>query len=152
MSLASLFHYLMLNMFRMLIHPSSGACDSIWCVISWIVLLWFDACWCYVVVWLVWCGVLSGCRLKHCIIVYVPRKLQRGYNVNRRSSLWECDKEKVSRRFLFLRLYSMVLNYKYRFNLKNPFFWCRTQRPVPQERELQPSLSGNLNTSIIFNL
>ena len=24
---ALLFHYLMLNMFRMLIHPSSGACD-----------------------------------------------------------------------------------------------------------------------------
>ena len=27
MSLALLFHYLMLNMFWMLIHPSSGACD-----------------------------------------------------------------------------------------------------------------------------
>ena len=27
MSLALLFHYLVLNMFRMLIHPSSGACD-----------------------------------------------------------------------------------------------------------------------------
>ena len=27
MALALLFHYLMLNMFRMLIHPSSGACD-----------------------------------------------------------------------------------------------------------------------------
>ena len=27
MSLAFLFHYLMLNVFRMLIHPSSGACD-----------------------------------------------------------------------------------------------------------------------------
>jgi len=27
MSLALLFHYLMLNMFRMLIHPSSRACD-----------------------------------------------------------------------------------------------------------------------------
>jgi len=27
MSLASLFHYLKLNMFRMLIHPSSRACD-----------------------------------------------------------------------------------------------------------------------------
>ena len=27
MSLALLFHYLMLNMFRMLIHPSSGGCD-----------------------------------------------------------------------------------------------------------------------------
>jgi len=27
MPLALLFHYLMLNMFRMLIHPSSGTCD-----------------------------------------------------------------------------------------------------------------------------
>jgi len=27
MSLASLFHYSMLNMFRMLIRPSSGTCD-----------------------------------------------------------------------------------------------------------------------------
>jgi len=27
MSLAKLSHYLMLNMFRILIHPSSGACD-----------------------------------------------------------------------------------------------------------------------------
>jgi len=27
MSLAFLFHHLMLNMFRVLIHPSSGACD-----------------------------------------------------------------------------------------------------------------------------
>jgi len=27
MSLALLFHYLLLNMFRMLIHPSSGACE-----------------------------------------------------------------------------------------------------------------------------
>ena len=27
MSLALLFHYLLLNVFRMLVHPSSGACD-----------------------------------------------------------------------------------------------------------------------------
>ena len=27
MSLALLFHYLLLNMFRMLVHSSSGACD-----------------------------------------------------------------------------------------------------------------------------
>ena len=26
-------------------------------VISWVVLFWFDVCWCYVVVWLGWCGV-----------------------------------------------------------------------------------------------
>jgi len=30
MSLVLLFHYLLLNMFRMLIHPSSGACDLLW--------------------------------------------------------------------------------------------------------------------------
>ena len=55
MSLAFLFHYLLLNMFRMLIHPSSGACVLFVDVISWVVLLWFDVCWCYVVVWLGCC-------------------------------------------------------------------------------------------------
>jgi len=30
MSLALLFHYLLLNMFRMLVCPSSGACDLLW--------------------------------------------------------------------------------------------------------------------------
>ena len=29
-SLALLFHYLLLNMFRMLVHPSSEACDLLW--------------------------------------------------------------------------------------------------------------------------
>jgi len=30
MSLALLFHYLLLNMFRMLVHSSSGASDLLW--------------------------------------------------------------------------------------------------------------------------
>ena len=30
MSLALLFHYLLLIMFRMLVHTSSGACDLLW--------------------------------------------------------------------------------------------------------------------------
>ena len=30
MSLVLLFHYLLLNMFRMLVHQSSGACDLLW--------------------------------------------------------------------------------------------------------------------------
>ena len=34
--------YLLLNMFRMLVHPSSGACDLFVDL-----LLWFDVCWCY---------------------------------------------------------------------------------------------------------
>ena len=48
MSLALLFLYLMLNMFRMLIHPSSGACDlfvelfhALYCSGSMCVTLWF---------------------------------------------------------------------------------------------------------------
>jgi len=34
----------------------------IWWVISWVVLLWFDVCWCYVVVWLGWCGICMQVR------------------------------------------------------------------------------------------
>ena len=30
MSLVLLFHYLLLNMFRMLVHPYAGACDLLW--------------------------------------------------------------------------------------------------------------------------
>jgi hypothetical protein len=63
MSLAFLFHYLMLNMFRVLIYPSSGACDSyvelfhgLFCsgTMRVVVTLWFG-----------WGGVVSLCRLKH---------------------------------------------------------------------------------------
>jgi len=63
MSLALLFHYLMLNMFRMLIHPSSGACDlfdelfhGLYCCGSMCVgvTLWFGCG-----------GVVSVSRLKH---------------------------------------------------------------------------------------
>jgi len=63
MSLVLLFLYLMLNMFRMLIHPSYGACDllvelfhGLYCSVSKCVgvTLWFG-----------WSGVVSVCRLKH---------------------------------------------------------------------------------------
>jgi len=55
MSLALLFHYLRLNVFRMLVHPSSGACD--------LFVELFHGLYCSgsmrvgVVVWLGWCGV-----------------------------------------------------------------------------------------------
>jgi len=63
MSLALLFHYLMLNMFRMLIHPSSGACD--------LFVELFNGLYCSgsmcvgVTLWFGWGGVVPGCRLKH---------------------------------------------------------------------------------------
>ena len=63
MSLALLFHYLMLNMFQMLTHPSSGACDlfvelfhGLYCSGSMCVgvTLWFGCG-----------GAVSVCRLRH---------------------------------------------------------------------------------------
>jgi len=67
MSLAFLFHYLMLYMFRMLVHPSSGVCDLF-------VELFHGLC-CSgtmrvgVTLWLGWGGVVSLCRLKQCFII-----------------------------------------------------------------------------------
>ena len=54
MSLVLLFHYLLLNMFRMLVRTSSGACDLLWiyimCCIALVrcvlVLRCFSAGWC----------------------------------------------------------------------------------------------------------
>jgi len=63
MSLVLLFHYLMLNMFRMLIHPFSGACD--------LFDVLFHGFYCSgsicvgVTLWFGWGGVVSGCRLEH---------------------------------------------------------------------------------------
>ena len=68
MSLALLFHYLMLNMFRMLIHPSSGACDLFVDLLSGSmcvgVTLWFGCG-----------GVVSVCRLKHYLMLNMFRML-----------------------------------------------------------------------------
>ena len=46
-------------------------------VISWVVLIWFDVCWCYVVVWLWWCGI----RMQ------VEAKPQRNTNTHRTRSI-----------------------------------------------------------------
>ena len=64
MSLAFLFHYLMLNMFRMLIHPSSGACDLF---VELFHGLYCSGTMCVgVTLWFGWGGVVSVCRLKQC--------------------------------------------------------------------------------------
>ena len=71
MSLAFLFHYLML-MFRMLIHPSSGDCD--------LFVELFHGLYCSdlmrvgVTLWFGWRGVVSGCRLKHYFASGQPMK------------------------------------------------------------------------------
>ena len=45
--------YLLHNMFQMLVHPSSGACDLFVDL-----LLWLVVCWCYGVALLGWCAIL----------------------------------------------------------------------------------------------
>ena len=71
MSLAVLFLYLLLNMFRMLIHPSSGACDLF-------VELFHGLCcsgsMCVgVTLWFGWGGMVSVCRLKLCFSLHVEQ-------------------------------------------------------------------------------
>jgi len=62
MSLALLFHYLMLNTFRMLVHPSSGACDLF---VELFHGLYCSGSMCVgVTLWFGWGGVVSVCRLK----------------------------------------------------------------------------------------
>jgi len=68
MSFALLFLYLMLNMFRMLIHPSSGACDL--CAELFQGLHWFGLM-CVGFTWWYGCGgLVSICRLKHCFSLW----------------------------------------------------------------------------------
>ena len=63
MSLALLFLYLMLNMFRMLIYPSSGACDLF---VELFRVLYCSGSMCVgVTLWFGWGGVVSVCRLRH---------------------------------------------------------------------------------------
>ena len=63
MLLALLFHYLMLNMFRMLVHPSSGACDLF---VEFFYGLYCSGTMCVgVTVLFGWGGVVSGSSLRH---------------------------------------------------------------------------------------
>ena len=63
MSLVLLFLYLMLNMFRMLIHLTSGACDFF--VELFHGLYCFGSMWVGVTLWFGCCVVVSVFRLKH---------------------------------------------------------------------------------------
>ena len=64
MSLALLFHYLLLNMFRMLVHPSSGACELLWiyfmCCIALVRCVLVLRCGSAVVVWYPYAGWSSA--------------------------------------------------------------------------------------------
>jgi len=80
MSLALLFHYLILNMFRMLIQPSSGACDLF--VELFHVLCCSGSMCVGVTLWFGCGGVVSVCRLNHCLSLHTDTTPpQRSHNV-----------------------------------------------------------------------
>ena len=82
MTLTLLFHYLMLNMFRVLIHPSSGACDLF--VELFHGLYCSDSMFVAVTLWFGCGGVVSVCRLKPAYGYHTtPAKLQRNTNTHR---------------------------------------------------------------------
>jgi len=82
MSLALLFYYLLLNMFRMLIHPSSGACDLF---VELFHGLYYSTSMCVGVTLLFGLGgVVSGCRLQSASGYHTtPAKPQRNTNTHR---------------------------------------------------------------------
>jgi len=82
MSLALLFRYLMLNMFRMLIHPSSGVCDLF---VELFHGLYCSGTMCVgVTLWFGCGGVVSVCRLQPAYGYHItPAKPQRNTNTHR---------------------------------------------------------------------
>ena len=73
MSLVLLFHYLMLNMFRMLIHPSSGACDLF---VELFQRLYCSGSKCVgVTLWVGCGGVVSVFRLRHIYVCWTVHHL-----------------------------------------------------------------------------
>ena len=81
-------------------------------VISWVVLLWFDVCWCYVVVWLWLCGIRMQAEAlqnntTHEITQQISRKLLR-MDVLTSETCWALNngviKQVTSSWFLFIQL------------------------------------------------
>jgi len=70
----------------------------IWWVISWVVLIWFDVCWCYFVVWLWRCGIrmqveaLGTSTTTHEITQHISRKVLRMV-VLTSETYWTLNKE-----------------------------------------------------------
>ena len=120
MSLALLFHYLMLNMFRMLVHPSSGACDLF---VELFHGLYCSGSMCVgVTVWFGWGGVVSLCRLKFQMDVLT---FETCWAVN-----GEILKQVTSSWSIFIQLYNKTLAY-YTCATTNAFCgFCRVSADV----------------------
>ena len=117
MSLALLFHYLMLNMFRMLLHPSSGACDL--CVELFHGLYCSGSMCVGVTLWYGCGGVVSVCRLQP-IFIQHERSLPniseelRSFELNFRST-----SSKLLLKFSFCFSFEFLLLYNFTLYLSS---------------------------------
>jgi len=72
-------------------------------VISWVVLLWFDVCWCYVVVRLWWCGIrMQAEAVPHPAYGYrtTTAEPQRNTNTHRTRAMQPMKSQQISRKLL----------------------------------------------------
>ena len=70
--------YFLLNMFRMLVHSSSGACDCVW--------VYFSGSMCVgVTVWFGWGDVVTLCRLGHYCVLDLNCYRNRAIRISRPS-------------------------------------------------------------------
>jgi len=81
MSLVLLFHYLLLNMFRMLVHSSSGSCDLLW--------TYFICCIALVrCVFVLRCGMQAEAQLQPAYGYHTtPAEQQRNTNTHRNRAI-----------------------------------------------------------------
>ena len=73
-------------------------------VISWVVFLWFDVSWCYVVVWLGWCGIrmqAEALGLQPASGYHTtPAKPQRNTNTHRTRAIQLMKQQQISSKLL----------------------------------------------------
>jgi len=107
MSLALLFHYLMLNMFRILVHPIWVACDLF---VELYHGLYCSGSMCVgVTVWFGWGGVVSLCRLKQCFTTHeITQQFARSWimDVLTSETCWALNKEMKRSYIKLVSLYS----------------------------------------------
>ena len=112
-------------MFRILIYPSSGACDYSVELPHWSYCSWFDVCWSFSVVGLEW---YPCCRLKRVSDV----------NISMIRSLW-----------LFCWITTLVVLFLVRCVLEFRCGWVGVISVLQAEAQLQPATTNNTTSVVI---
>ena len=116
--------------------------------ISWVVLLWFDVCWCYIVVWLWWCGIgmqaeahtSNQSNTTHEITQQISRKLLR-MDVLTSETCWALNKEiikEVTSSWSLFILYIYIYIYIYMKYLMSVISVVQKHKMYKQKAKSRP--------------